>query len=173
MPDSILSDQKSLRRAFGTFATGVTVVTTGDPVPHAMTANSFASVSLDPALVLVCVDRCAVMHRCLSMAGRFGVNVLASHQEAEARHFADRSRSLGAAQFEHVDWLPGSLTGAPLLSGALARFECELTAAHDGGDHTIFLGKVLWLDQRPDREPLVVFRSGFRQITPERVEVTA
>lgn len=173
VPDQMPLDPKSLRRAFGTFATGVTVVTTGGSVPHAMTANSFTSVSLDPALVLVCVDRCAVMHRCLSAAGHFGVSVLASHQEAEARHFADRSRTLGAAQFEHVDWLPGSLTGAPLLGGALAHFECELWRAYDGGDHTIFLGKVLWLDYRPDGDPLLVFRSGFRQITPEHIEVTA
>ncbi|MFC0865978.1 flavin reductase family protein [Sphaerimonospora cavernae] len=173
VPDSIPLDPKSLRRAFGAFATGVTVVTTGGTVPHAMTANSFTSVSLDPALVLVCVARCAVMHSCLTVTNCFGVNVLASDQETEARHFADRSRTLGAAQFDHLDWLPGPLTDAPLLSGALAHFECELWRTYDGGDHTIFLGKVLSFDHRPDRDALLVFQSRFRQITPDRIEVTA
>ena len=157
----------------GAFATGVTVVTTGGPTPHAMTANSFTSVSLDPALVLVCVDRGAVMHRCLTTAGYFGVSVLASHQEAEAMHFANRWHTLGAAQFDNVDWLPGELTGTPLLDGTLARFECELWRTYDGGDHTIFIGKVLSLDYRADRDALLVYQGKFRQITPDWSEVTA
>ncbi|WP_433496307.1 flavin reductase family protein [Sphaerimonospora sp. CA-214678] len=171
VPDT--ADPKSLRRALGTFATGVTVVTTGGAVPHAMTANSFTSVSLDPPLVLVCVDRCAVMHRHLAASGRFGVSVLADDQEAEARHFADGSRALGAAQFDGVGWRPGRVTGAPLLTGALAWFECELWRSYDGGDHTIFVGRVLSLDRRRDRDALLVFRGGFRQIVPDWSEMTA
>ncbi|GAA0381370.1 flavin reductase family protein [Microbispora corallina] len=166
-------DGKDLRRAFGAFATGVTVVTTGGPIPHAMTANSFTSVSLDPALLLICVDRAAVMHGCLTETGFFGVSVLASHQETEARHFADRSRTLGAAQFDGVDWVPGPLTGTPLLGGALARFECELWREYDGGDHTVFIGKVLWLDHDPAGDALVVYQSRFRQVMPDWSEVTA
>ncbi|MFF5207187.1 flavin reductase family protein [Streptosporangium sp. NPDC000396] len=168
-----MADAKSLRRAFGTFATGVTVVTTGGPIPHAMTANSFTSVSLDPPLVLVCVDRGAVMHRCLTSTGFFGVSVLASHQEAAAMHFADRWRTLGAAQFEPVDWLPGRVTGVPLLDRTLASFECELWRAYDGGDHTIFIGKVLSLHQQTDLDPMLVYKGKFRQITPDWSEVTA
>ncbi len=163
--DGQVNDAKALRRAFGAFATGVTVVTTGGSVPHAMTANSFASVSLDPPLVLVCIDRAAVMHQCLSMTSYFGVSVLAAHQESEARHFANRYRALGAAQFEEVEWVPGDLTGVPLIAGTVARFECELWRTYDGGDHTIFLGKVLSMEQQTDREGLLVYRGRFQELT--------
>lgn len=166
-------DAKALRRAFGSFATGVTVVTTGGPIPHAMTANSFTSVSLDPALLLICVDRAAVMHGCLTESGVFGVSVLAADQEAEARHFANRHRTLGAAQFDDVDWLPGPVTGTPLLGGALARFECEVWRAYDGGDHSVFIGRILSVDEQADGDALVVYRSRFRQIMPDWSEVTA
>ncbi|GII76204.1 flavin reductase [Sphaerisporangium rufum] len=168
-----VADARSLRRAFGTFATGVTVVTTGGDTPHAMTANSFTSVSLDPPLVLICVDRGAVMHRCLTETGYFGVSVLAAHQEDAALHFANRWRTLGAAQFDDVDWLPGGLTGVPLLDGTLASFECELWRTYDGGDHTIFIGKILTLHQQTDRDALLVFKGKFRQLSPDWSEVPA
>ncbi|MFC4586697.1 flavin reductase family protein [Sphaerisporangium corydalis] len=168
-----MADAKSLRRAFGTFATGCTVITTGGASPHAMTANSFTSVSLEPPLVLICVDRGAVMHQCLTSTGSFGVSVLAAHQEAAALHFADRWRALGAAQFEPVDWTPGRLTGAPLLDGTLASLECELWRTYDGGDHTIFIGKVISLHQQTDRDALLVFKGKFRQISPDWSEVPA
>lgn len=172
-PPVEMADAKLLRRTFGAFATGVTVVTVGGDTPHGMTANSFASVSLDPPLVLVCVGRSAVMHRILAANGSFGVSVLASHQEGVARHFADRWRPLGLAQFDAVDWLPGRLTGAPLISGALARFECELWQTYDGGDHTIFIGNLLSLDRSIDQDGLLFFRGGFRQVAPERSEMVA
>jgi flavin reductase len=168
-----LADAKSLRRAFGTFATGVTVVTTGGSSPHAMTANSFTSVSLEPPLVLVCVDRGAVMHQCLTSTCYFGVSVLAAHQEAAALHFADRWRTLGAAQFDPVDWMPGDLTGVPLLDGTLASFECELWRTYDGGDHTIFIGRIISMHQQTDRDALLVFKGKFRQISPDWSEVPA
>ncbi|GAA1270080.1 flavin reductase family protein [Sphaerisporangium rubeum] len=171
VPFREVTDVKTLRRAFGTFATGVTVVTTGGTNPHAMTANSFTSVSLDPPLVLICVDRGAVMHQCLSEAGAFGVSVLAAHQEPVAMHFANRWRTLGAAQFDAVDWLPGEATGVPLLSGTLASFECELWRTYDGGDHTIFIGKVLSLHQQTDQEALLVVKGRFRQVGPDWSEV--
>jgi flavin reductase len=162
MPDVL--DAKQLRRAFGTFATGVTVVTVGGGAPHGMTANSFTSVSLDPPLVLVCVDRDAVMHRSLDMTGYFGVSVLAVNQEPVARHFANRWRPLGAAQFDAVDWQPGRLTGVPLMTGALAGFECERWRTYEGGDHSIFIGRVLGLDRTPD-EPALLFHNGrFQQL---------
>ncbi|MFC4057171.1 flavin reductase family protein [Planomonospora corallina] len=170
IPVRDVSDARSLRRAFSTFATGVTVVTTGTP-PHAMTANSFTSVSLDPPLVLVCVDRGAVMHECLTMTRHFGVSVLASHQEAMARHFADRWRTLGAAQFDGVAWQPGGATGVPLMDEALAHFECELWRSYDGGDHTVFIGRVLSMDQWAGREPLLVFRGAFQKVRPTWDEV--
>ncbi len=170
-PSSEMADAKLLRRAFGAFATGVTVVTVGGSSPHGMTANSFTSVSLDPPLVLVCVDREAVMHGHLIEAGCFGVSVLAGHQEKVARHFADRRRPEGAAQFDPVAWLPGPLTGAPLITGAIAHFECELWRSYDGGDHTIFLGSLLFLDRQADEEGLLFFHGRFREIGPMQSEV--
>lgn len=163
-PHSVV-DAKVLRQAFGTFATGVTVVTVGGSAPHGMTANSFASVSLDPPLVLICIDRDAVMHRSLDASGHFGVSVLTTQQEDVARHFSNRWRPLGAAQFEAVDWRPGRHTGAPLITGALAAFECEQWRAYDGGDHTIFIGKVLGLDRDSAEDALLFFKGRFAGVS--------
>lgn len=156
-----------LRQVFGAFATGVTVVTTGGAAPHGMTANSFASVSLDPPLVLVCIDREAVMHRALGTAGAFGVSILAARQEGVARHFADRHRPLGMTQFDDVRWAPGPHTGAPMIDGAIAHVECEVWRTHDGGDHTIFIGRVLSLDGRADPDALLFVQGRFRRPTAE------
>jgi flavin reductase (DIM6/NTAB) family NADH-FMN oxidoreductase RutF len=159
-----LLDHRVLRRTFGTFATGVTVVTVGGATPHGMTANSFASVSLDPPLLLVCVERDAVMHRALLDAGRFGVSVLASHQEDVARHFADRRRPFGIRQFDVAEWEPGSRTGSPLIRGAVAHFECLLWRSYDGGDHTIFIGRLLTLRRFDEHEALLFLSGQFRQM---------
>jgi flavin reductase (DIM6/NTAB) family NADH-FMN oxidoreductase RutF len=166
-------DSAMLRRAFGSFATGVTVVTVGGETPHGMTANSFTSVSLDPPLVLVCVDRGALMHKVLADVGSFAVSILAAHQEAAARHFANQWRPLGLAQFDKVDWRPGRRTGAPLINGALAHFECELWRTYDGGDHTIFIGNLVSLDRAPGQEALLFFQGRFSETLPERKEMTA
>jgi flavin reductase len=158
-------DATSLRRGSAAFATGITVITVGGDDPHGMTANSFTSVSIDPPLVLVCIGRDAIMHRHLEEAGHFGVSVLAEHQEDVARHFANRWRPLGSAQFETVGWHPGPETGVPLITGALALFECEQWRAYDGGDHTIFLGKVLCLDKGDDEEALLFYGGRFHRLT--------
>lgn len=165
------NDAKRLRHSFGAFATGVTVVTVGGGTPHGMTANSFTTVSLDPPLVLVCVGRDAVMHRSLAASGHFGVSVLAGHQESVARHFADRRRPLGRGQFEYVDWLPGALTGAPLIAGALATFECELWRSYDGGDHTIFVGALLSHERQVEENALLFVHGRFGQLNPRPSEV--
>jgi flavin reductase (DIM6/NTAB) family NADH-FMN oxidoreductase RutF len=158
-----LAGPKLLRRAFGTFATGVTVVTVGGGTPHGMTANSFTSVSLDPPLVLVCVDRDAVMHGVLTAAGYLGISVLGTHQEGVARHFANRWRPFGMAQFDCVDWTPGEVTGAPLIDDAVAHFECRVWRTYDGGDHTIFLSSVVSLGWQADGEALVFVNGKFRK----------
>lgn len=169
-----VTDRKALRTVLGAFATGVTVVTAeGDDAPHGMTANAFTSVSLDPPLVLVCVDHDAVMHQVLSTTGHFGVSVLAGEQEAIARHFADRWRVLGAAEFDAVDWQPGPLTGVPLISDALASLECQVWRSYDGGDHTIFLGRLLSVERRTDGEVLAFFDGRFCHLDLDRSEVTA
>ncbi|MFJ6573620.1 flavin reductase family protein [Streptomyces sp. NPDC091292] len=161
---------EELRGAFGAFATGITVVTVGGATPRGMTANSFTSVSLDPPLVLVCVHHDAVMHQSLSSARHFGVSVLSASQEAVARHFADHSRPLGRQQFENVGWTRGARTGAPLIDGALAHFECERWRDYEGGDHTIFLGAVRAFERQEAQQDALVFSEGrFRRLAPQSV----
>lgn len=135
--------QASLRQTMARFASGVIVLSVGEPEVHAMTANAFGSVSLDPPLVQCSVAHTAVMHGNLTRARSFGVSILSADQEPIARRFADKSRPLGMAQFDGVDWDPGPLTGAPLLSGALAWMECKLVESYVAGDHSLFLGEVL------------------------------
>jgi flavin reductase (DIM6/NTAB) family NADH-FMN oxidoreductase RutF len=166
-------DVTTLRRALGSFATGVTLVTVGGAVPRGMTANSFTSVSLSPALVLVCVKKDAVMHGVLEDAQAFGVSVLAAGQEQVARHFADRSRPMGAGQFDVGDWQIGGASGAPLLDGAVAHFECRKWNSYEGGDHTIYLGKVVALEHRPEREALLFHGGRFRDFAPQRAGAAA
>jgi flavin reductase (DIM6/NTAB) family NADH-FMN oxidoreductase RutF len=160
-------DQQLLRSVLGTFATGVTVVTVGGLVPHGMTANAFTSVSLDPPLVLVCVDRDAVMHDSMLTVGSFAVSILAADQEKVARHFANRWRPRGLPQFDPVDWTPGSNTGAPLISQALAWFECELWRTYDGGDHSIFIGQLLSVQRHDAQEALLFYGGKFCQLSQE------
>lgn len=168
-----MTDPRTLRYAFGAFATGVTVVAVGGPVPHGMTANSFTTVSLDPPLALVCVDRSANMHHALARAGCFAVSVLAHDQEVVARHFADSRRPLGAAQFDSVRWRPGVRTGAPLITGALAHFECALWRCYPGGDHSIFVGRLLSVDRHFGGDALLFSDGRFGQLRPQPSEVTA
>ncbi|WP_436971337.1 flavin reductase family protein [Micromonospora vinacea] len=170
-PTGLVTDSKTLRWALAAFATGVTVVTVGGPTPHGMTANSFTAVSLDPPLALVCVGRDAMMHGALTEAGQFGVSVLAAGQEPVARYFADRRRPLGREQFEFAEWQAGSRTGSPLLVGAIAHFECELWQAYDGGDHSIFIGRLVALDRNAD-DALVFVDGQFRQLERERSGAT-
>jgi flavin reductase (DIM6/NTAB) family NADH-FMN oxidoreductase RutF len=154
----------SLREVMKQFATGVTVLSTGGEHIHGMTANAFTSVSLDPPSVLCCVGHGAVMHRAITAAGHFGVSIMEADQEWLVRFFADKKRPLGPGQFTGIDWSPGPLTGAPLLSGALAWLECELSTAHDFGDHSIFIGKVLGASRSGARDGLLFFDGAFRQV---------
>ncbi len=165
-------DASRMRTAMGTFATGVTIVTAGGDTPHGLTANAFTSVSLDPPLVLASVGRNAVMHRILTATDHFGISVLAAHQEPVARHFSNRLRPLGLAQFEAVDWHPGPVSGVPLIGGALLHLECAVWQTYDGGDHSIFVGRLLSVEHT-DGDALVFFRGRFRDIYPERSELTA
>jgi flavin reductase (DIM6/NTAB) family NADH-FMN oxidoreductase RutF len=154
----------TLRRVLSSFATGVTVVTVAGPDPHAMTANSFTSVSLDPPLVLICVDRRAFMHDRILAAGAFAVSVLCAEQEAVARRFADRTRGIGAAQFDGIGTFPGRHTRAPLISGALAWVECAIWRAYDGGDHTVVLGRLLAAHDRTAQQALIFLRGRYARL---------
>jgi 3-hydroxy-9,10-secoandrosta-1,3,5(10)-triene-9,17-dione monooxygenase reductase component len=156
-------DSHSFRRALGQFATGVTVVTTRDAAgrPQGLTVNAFCSVSLEPPLVLVCVDQRSEVNPGLLSSGLFGVSVLAEDQEPMSRLFAEG----GNEKFSGLPLLAGT-SGVPLLPGALVHIECRVTTAHPGGDHTIYVGEVLRLAVSPGR-PLLYHGSSYRRLDPE------
>ena len=139
------NDAPRLRRALGQFATGVTVVTAPGPsgpgtatgTAAGVTINSFTSVSLDPPLVLWCLDRTASSLPLFRDAGHFCINVLSDRQ----KHLCERFAATGGNQFDGLDFAPG-LGGAPRFEGCLAWFECARHAGFDGGDHAILLGRV-------------------------------
>jgi flavin reductase (DIM6/NTAB) family NADH-FMN oxidoreductase RutF len=155
-------EKASLRRVFGAFATGVTVVTVGGEIPHGMTANSFTAVSLDPPLILVCVGRDALMHDVLEQQTAFAVSILAADQTGVARYFADKRRPIGRDQFDAVPWLSGARSGAPLIDGSLAHLECALEQTHEAGDHTIYIGRLLSLWRRPGDDALLFLNGELR-----------
>ncbi|MCI0434026.1 MAG: flavin reductase family protein [Gemmatimonadetes bacterium] len=138
--------------------TGVAIVAArrADGQPCGLTANAFTSLSLDPPLVLVCVERQADSHDCIRDAGVFSVNVLASGDSALARRFA---LSGGAEKFAGLE-LHTAITGAPILSHAIAWVDCRLQARHPGGDHSIFVGEVLD-GGAADGDPLVFYRGDY------------
>jgi flavin reductase (DIM6/NTAB) family NADH-FMN oxidoreductase RutF len=162
-----LHDPKELRHCFGAFATGVTVITAGGDTPGGMTANAFSSVSLEPAMVLVCVKHDAALHDAILSEQGFAVSVLAAHQEAVARHFANKNRPRGAREFDAVRWQPAPVTGAPVIEDSLAWIDCRLAEVYDGGDHSIFIGSVLGLGQGDSRDALLFYGGGFHRLEPE------
>ncbi len=129
------------RDVVGRFPTGVTVVSTRTPGgARLMTANSFTSVSLQPLLVLVCIELSARFHQAVVSTGEWGVSILAADQEPLSRLFASHGPDTEGLTVPHR---AGPLTGAPLLDGAVAQLECRTVAEHPGGDHTILIGSVL------------------------------
>ncbi|MFI1226894.1 MULTISPECIES: flavin reductase family protein [unclassified Streptomyces] len=154
----------TLREALSRFASGIVVITVGGSDPHAMTANAFTSVSLDPPSVLCCVSHAAVMHGAIEKSRSFGISVLTAEQKELAAHFANKKRPLGIRQFDDVHWQPGEHTGAPLLAGALAWLECDLADMYVAGDHSIFLANVLASTIGRKRSGLLFFEGAFREI---------
>lgn len=157
------SGRTALRSVLGRFATGVTVVAAGRGTPCGMTANAFTSVSLDPPLILVCVDRSAAIYKTVLTAGSFSVSMLSAGQEHVARYFADHSRPRGVEEFSTFKWSPGPSTGAPILHGAIAWLDCTLVNSYDGGDHEIFIGFVQASGSGPADDALVFFCGDFHQ----------
>jgi flavin reductase (DIM6/NTAB) family NADH-FMN oxidoreductase RutF len=163
MPTPPLS-QSEFRKALGHFSTGVTVVTVErEPGKiHGMTANSFTSVSLEPMLILVCVDKRAKMLGLLEKKKRFGVSVLKAGQEAISEYFAKREHSSEAEQRLGIHFRP-TPGGAPVIEGTLLQMGCNLIASHLAGDHTIFVGEVHDAEMH-EGEPLLYFRGEYRRI---------
>jgi flavin reductase (DIM6/NTAB) family NADH-FMN oxidoreductase RutF len=159
--------QAEFRKAMGSFATGVTVITVDyEGEVQGMTANAFASVSLDPLLVLVCVDYRARTHAHLHARKRFGVNVLAENQRAVSEYYGDPSPDHRQAEQKAGARFDRTKHGTPVLHGALAYLECRLHTAQDAGDHTIFVAEVEDVVVR-EGDPLLYFRGEYRKIGAE------
>jgi flavin reductase (DIM6/NTAB) family NADH-FMN oxidoreductase RutF len=157
-------DKAAFRYAMGHFATGVTVMTTtaGERM-HGMTVSAFASVSLEPMLILVSVERSTVMYRLVLESGAFAINILGARSEATARFFADNAR-LSVPEFREGGYRLGT-TGSPLLDEATGFIEATVHGTHEAGDHTIITGKVVALEIVSEEPPLLYYRSGYRQLS--------
>ncbi|MEU7025209.1 flavin reductase family protein [Streptomyces sp. NPDC046275] len=152
-------DAAEFRRVLGHFASGVTIVTALDEDgPTGFACQSFASLSLDPPLVVFMVARTSTTWPRIARAGRFCVNVLGADQAALCRGFAVS----GADKFAGVDWTPAPATGAPRLPAAPAWVDCTIAAVHTGGDHLIVVGRVEALGATPEGgDPLLFHRGRF------------
>lgn len=151
-------DPDSFRKACAQFATGIGIVTVGGPdgTPHGLTVNSFTSVSLNPPLVLICIDYgCAVLPH-LRAATFFAISILAEHQQPLSTTFAVKPEG----RFEGIDWRAG-LTGAPVLSGVLAILECRTWRILEAGDHAIVIGEMVHCEWTGNAKPLLYFDSNY------------
>lgn len=153
--------ERAFRSALGRFSTGVTVVTcASENGPLGITANSFASVSLDPPLVLWSPARASRRFPAFEAASHYAIHVLGMDQSATCHRFTRDGFDFEGLEHEIGDH------GVPLISGCLARFECERTAAHDGGDHLIIVGRVLRAEHR-DGVPLLFSAGQYGRFTDE------
>lgn len=151
------TDPSTMRAVLGNFPSGVTIVTGTTPDgPVGFTCQSFASLSLDPPLVLVLPGRSSTSWPPIEASGRFCVNVLAEHQGELSTTFA----TSGADKFAGVEWASSDL-GSPILAGAVAWIDCTLHAVHDGGDHLIVVGAVHDLGAVEETGPLVFHRGAY------------
>ncbi|HUB53209.1 MAG TPA: flavin reductase family protein [Terracidiphilus sp.] len=153
-------EPRQFRRVCSRFASGVTIISVIDSsgVPHGMTASSFTSVSLNPPLILICVNSGTRFLEACNSAEHFGVNVLGEAQRALSERFAGS----GYDRFDGVTWNPGA-TGVPLFPGVLATMECARYGSYIAGDHEILIGKVLHATWR-EGEPLIHFGSQYRAL---------
>ena len=152
-------DDAQFKLAMSHFASGVTIVTTEhDGKPFGMTVAAFSSLSLHPPLILICIEKTVKTHDAIAGAGKFGVSILSSKQGDVSNRFASRAED----KFAGTEIVTGEL-GVPLIAGAITRLDCRVTERLEGGDHTIFVGEVVDANTE-EGEPLVYFRSGYREI---------
>lgn len=151
---------EEFRAALGRFASGVTVVTgkSNDGQPFGITVSAFTSVSLNPPLILVCIDKRSSTHEHFAADRYFAVNILGEDQELQSRRFASKD----ADKFAGVGYATGA-TGAPLLDGALACLECRVVHTYEGGDHTVVVGEIE-ATRLGDSKPLLYFRGGYARL---------
>ena len=152
------------RQVMGHFATGITVVTTFDGErPAGITVNAFSSVSLEPALVMVALDRRRFITPMVRANGRYGVSVLGSDQQALSDCFAHAPVSPSREDFCGAAWHAGP-TGLPLVDGSIATLECTVVETFSAGDHDLFIGRVDSLEHREGVAPLLYFRRQYLRI---------
>jgi flavin reductase (DIM6/NTAB) family NADH-FMN oxidoreductase RutF len=150
------------RAALGSFATGVTVITTaGEGHGYGMTANAFTSVSLDPPLVLVCVKVGAEGSEHIVRNGCFAVNILTAEQEPLSRYFSSKERPKGRDAFREVPHRTVA-TGSPILEDVVGFLDCQLHTSYQAGDHDIFIGEVLALQSDAEAKPLLFYGGSYR-----------
>ncbi len=152
-------DDAQFKHALSHFASGVTIVTTEhEGTDYGLTVASFASLSLSPPLVLVCISKSSSSHEPIVESGKFGVSILGSDQESVSGRFASR----GGDKFAGLDVRRGTL-GVPLVGNALATLECRVRDQVVGGDHSIFIGEVVDTQTR-EGAPLLYFRAAYREM---------
>ena len=158
-------DSEVFRQVMGHFVTGVTVVTTLDgDRPQGITVNALSSVSLDPPLVMVALDRRRFITPTVRRERRFAVNVLGEGQQALSDCFAGAPVTPGRGDFCGAAWTPGE-TGLPLLDGAIAMLECSVVDTYSAGDHDLFIGQVdAWHDPARHPMPLLYYRRQYLRI---------
>ena len=158
-------DVATFRRVAGRFATGVAVISALDGgTDHAMTASAFTTVSLEPMLVLVCVETEARSHDAVVEAGQWAVSILDETARGVSDWLATRGRPL-PGQLDRVPFHRGAITGAALVDSALGWLEVRTTAVHPAGDHSIVVGEVVGLELGPSSsDPLLYFRSGYHKL---------
>ncbi len=156
-------DPELLRSTLRLWASGVCVVTSHDQGrPHGMTVSAFASVSLAPPLILVCLENTSRTHRLVRQSGVFAVSILNETQAELADRFAGRIPD-DADRFEGVPFRTAA-TGCPIIEGCLAYLDCRLAASHPAGTHTIILGEVTEAERRQDGAPLLYFERRYRRL---------
>ncbi len=150
-------DDRFFRNAMGSFATGVTVITTevAEEV-HGMTANAFMSISLKPKLVAISIGENAKMHKYIKDANQFAINILSSDQQMESKQFSGQLNVASEIPFD-------SYKGLPILADALAVVTCQLDSEYVVGDHTIFIGLVTGI-KLEQKEPLVFSQGKYREL---------
>ncbi len=160
-------ERQRLRAMMGRFATGVTVVAARHgPLLAGMTVNAVASISIDPPLMMASIARRAETHGAIIGSHAFALSVLAADQQELAECFAQPTTADKLKRFCDAAWHEAE-TGSPILEDALAYFDCRLTARHDGGDHTVFLGEIVAAGYREDADPLLWYGSEYRALAPD------
>lgn len=158
----IIIDDHSFRKALGSFASGVVVVSTLNPAsraPVGVTVSAFSSLSLDPPLVLFCLGLKSSNLDSYRQFGHFAINILSAEQRELSNRFASRSED----KWTGVAWNEGE-SGVPLIDGCLANLECSLVDARDGGDHVIIIGRVEQMKIQEGGSPLVYYRGGYMDL---------